>query len=505
MRSILFLSDTVCRRFLNIYSDYGLNFPNINRLAEKSIVFTNHWTGSAPCMPARRDLMTGRLNFLERNWGPIEPFDCTLPKILHRNGIKSHIITDHYHYLELGGEGYLQNFDSWILNRGQEWDPCCSQIKPRVIPEHYGKIVPQFWYNREGFKDDESKYPSPMTMQGAADWLEANHDEDNFLLWVEPFDPHEPFEVPQKYLDLVEDHYDDKLFLWPEYKPVAEAGLSSEALVHIKKRYLALLLMTDTWLGKILDVMDKHDMWNDTLFMFTTDHGYMLGEHGFLAKNYMPAYNEVFHIPLIVHLPGDECAGKHIDAITQNIDVLPTLMDFYGIDSSYAKNKIHGKSWFPLIRGEVDRVRDYAIYGYFGKQLNITDGHYTYFRASNEKNRPLYVYTSMPIDVYCYWDNNRIKEFSKVENGQFLSWTDYPVYRFDADNIKDTDDGTLKYIYLYEWEKHNQLFDIKTDYAQKNNIYADKPDVVNHLNELLKQALIDHDAPKEHFIRLGLE
>ena len=79
------------------------------------------------------------------------------------------------------------------------------------------------------------------------------------------------------------------------------------------------------------------------------------------------------------------------------------------------------------------------------------------------------------------------------------------MYRFDADNIKDTDDGTLKYIYLYEWEKHNQLFDIKTDYAQKNNIYADKPDVVNHLNELLKQALIDHDAPKEHFIRLGLE
>ena len=115
MRSILFLSDTVCRRFLNIYSDYGLNLSNINRLAEKSIVFTNHWTGSAPCMPARRDLMTGRLNFLERNWGPIEPFDCTLPKILHRNGIKSHIITDHYHYLELGGEGYLQNFDSWIL------------------------------------------------------------------------------------------------------------------------------------------------------------------------------------------------------------------------------------------------------------------------------------------------------------------------------------------------------------------------------------------------------
>lgn len=504
MRSVLFLSDTVNRRFIDVYNESGLHLRNLDRLVSRSVIFTNHWTGSAPCMPARRDLMTGRLNFLERNWGPVEAFDCTLPKVLHRNGIKSHIITDHYHYLELGGEGYLQSFDSWVMNRGQEWDPCCSQIQDKEIPEHFGKIVPQYWYNRDAFKDCESKYPSPMTIQGAADWLELNHDEDDFLLWVEPFDPHEPFEVPQKYLDMVGDVYSDKLFLWPEYKPVCQTDLSEEAIKHIRKRYMALVLMLDCWLGRIFDVMDKYDMWNDTLFIFTTDHGYMLGEHGYLAKNYMPAYNEVFNIPLIVHMPEDRYAGKRIDALTQNIDIFPTLLDFYDISKSELKNKIHGKSWLPLITGHVGKVRECAIYGYFGKQLNITDGKFTFFKSPNRRNRPLSVYTSMPTDVYCYWDDNRIKDFSKVEAGPFLSWTDYPVYKIPADNIKDTDDGTLKYIYLNDWEYENQLFNIEKDYLQEKNLFDSCPEVVEKMNLMLKKALVEHDAPPEQFERFGL-
>lgn len=504
MRSILILSDTVNRRFMDAYNESGLHLPNLDRLADRSVTFTNHWTGSAPCMPARRDIMTGRFNFLERNWGPIEAFDWTLPQSLRQNHIHSHIITDHYHYLETGGENYLQMFDSWVMNRGQEWDPCVSQVKDMEIPDHYGKIVPQFWYNREGFKNQESHYPSPTTIQGAADWLEANHDEDNFMLWVEPFDPHEPFEVPQKYLDMVGDDYDGKLYFWPEYKQVDQAGITPEALKHIRKRYLALLLMTDTWLGKLFDVMDFYDMWKDTMLIYTTDHGYMLGEHGYLAKNYMPAYNEVFHIPLFVHMPGDEYAGTKIDALTQNIDIMPTLLEYYGISEENCRNKLHGKSWLPLIRQEKEKIRDCAIYGYFGKQMNITDGRYTYFKAPNEQNRPLNVYTSMPTDVYCYYDQRRIKDFSMMENGPFLSWNQYPVYKIPADAIRDNDDGTLRYVYLYEWEKTDQLYDLSVDYAQEHDLCNESPEVVIRLEAMMKQALIDHDAPTEQLERMKL-
>lgn len=505
MRSVLFLSDTVNLRFLQLYNESGMYLPNLARLAERSAVFNRHFTGSAPCMPARRDIMTGRLNFLERNWGPIEAFDHTLPQVLRTEGIRSHMVTDHYHYLEIGGENYCQMFDSWEMVRGQEWDPVISQVKEKEIPDHYGKLVPQYWYNRDEFCDQEERFPSPVTIQKAARWLEEHHDQDDFLLWIEPFDPHEPFEVPQKYLDMVGDTYDGMLYMWPEYKQVSKAGITEEALAHIRRRYLALLLMTDQWLGRVLDVMDAYGMWEDTCFIYTTDHGYMLGEHGYLAKNYMPAFNEVFHIPLLVHLPGDEGAGKRINALTQNIDIMPTLMDIYGIEPTICKNKMHGESWLALIRGEKESIRKAVLYGYYGKQMNISDGRYTYFRAPNEENRPLYLYTSMPTDIRAYFDNDRISDVSRITAGEYLSWTDYPVYRIPADIVNDNNDETLRFIYLNEWEKEDQLYDMNTDEAQKENLVDARPEIIIYMEELMEETLIEHDAPKEQFKRLNLD
>ena len=504
MRSIVFLSDSVNRRFLDLYSDSGIHLPNLERLAKRSAVFDNHWTGSAPCMPARRDLLTGRLNFLERNWGPIEAFDYTLPQALRVKNVRSHMSTDHYHYLEIGGENYCQAFDSWVMYRGQEWDPCCSQTPALEIPEHYGKIVPQFWYNHQQFCHDENAYPSAQTIGAAAKWLEENHNQEDILLWVEPFDPHEPFDVPQKYLDILGDDYDDKLFLWPEYRQVDLAGLSEKAMKHIRKRYLASLLMTDHWLGKIFDVMDRYDMWVDTAFIYTTDHGYMLGEHNYMAKNYMPAYNEVFHIPLLVHLPGDVGAGLRIQGLTQNIDVFSTLLELHGINPADCRNPVHGKSLLPLIRQTESKLRDYIIYGYFGKQMNITDGTYTYFKSPVPENRPLNVYTTMPTDIRRYYDADRLNDVTKITCGKFLSWTDYPVYCIPSDSICDNDDGTLRFIYLYDWEQVDQLYHLETDYTQEHNLCEERPDLVEKYQELIHQALKQYDSPADQFARLGL-
>ena len=93
MKAIVILFDTLCRRFLPAYGNERITTPNMVRLAEKSVVFDNHWMGSAPCTPARRDMLTGRYNFLERGWGGIEPFDIPLPHVLAHAGIHSHIET----------------------------------------------------------------------------------------------------------------------------------------------------------------------------------------------------------------------------------------------------------------------------------------------------------------------------------------------------------------------------------------------------------------------------
>jgi arylsulfatase A-like enzyme len=408
------------------------------------------------------------------------------------------MVTDHYHYLETGGENYCQQFNTWECFRGQEFDPWVSRIQNPVEPEFIGKFSNQYQLNRTQFKQ-EADYPTPKTFQAAAEWLENNKESDDFLLWVETFDPHEPFDMPQEYLELYGDDYQGPLYNWPEYGPV---NVSDEALKHIRKRYAASLTMTDRWLGQLLDVMDRNHLWEDTLVIFTTDHGYILGEHGFMAKNYMPAYNEIFNIPLMVHLPGSEHAGKRINTLTQNIDLLPTLLSYFNIDRTSCKNKIHGLSWEPLLSGVKEQIRDYVIYGYFAKNVNITDGCYSYFRAATDSgNNPIYLYTAMPTTLYHYFGLENMSDLSRIELGRFLKWTDFPVFKIPADMIK-LKDRTQAFDTIGAHIREHQLFDLRADYLQNTPLH-NKALEAKYL-QMLRKAMTEHDSPDEQFIRLGI-
>ena len=82
---------------LNIYNsnrEETARMPNLNRLAQRGVVFDNHWCGSAPCMPARKDIMTGRLNFLEKPWGAIEPYEQTLQTLLAEKNVHTMMFSD---------------------------------------------------------------------------------------------------------------------------------------------------------------------------------------------------------------------------------------------------------------------------------------------------------------------------------------------------------------------------------------------------------------------------
>ena len=126
---------------LPCYGGKEIELPNFRRLAEHTAVFDNSYVCSLPCMPARREIHTGRANFLHRSWGPIEPFDDSMPEILKKNGIYTRIITDHNHYVEDGGATYLPRFSTWELNRGQEGDPWQASAGP-VLENPHGKPLP---------------------------------------------------------------------------------------------------------------------------------------------------------------------------------------------------------------------------------------------------------------------------------------------------------------------------------------------------------------------------
>lgn len=507
MKTVFILCDTLNRRMLPAYGGDAIT-PNMDRLARRSVVFDNHWCGSAPCMPARRDIMTGRLNFLEKPWGAMEPFDQSLQSILSgEKNVHTQMFADHAHYLIPGGENYTKGFTAWEVNRGQEGDPvwtrpCKEGIRPDTPPAGFkGTWSEAERENRSHFKT-EYDYPSVKTMWHAAEWLEENHDADNFFLWVEAFDPHEPFDCPKYYLDLYEKDgdYDGPDFTHPSYAP---NEFTPEETEHLRRRCKALMTMTDRHLGEILDVLDRYNMWEDTMVIFTTDHGYHLGEHGYMAKNYMAPYNEVFHIPLMAAAPG--VAPGRCNAVTQNIDVFPTVLQYFGISEDVLQYPIHGRSLLPLLHREKECVRESTIYGYFGKQIAWTDGRYTYFRAAkDEKNQPLYVYTAMPTvlrQVYGANDGVNTADYGRIEMGRFLKWTDYPVYRFPADIIHWGNDSQ-EFVGRSPFNEETLLFDLQEDYAQEHPIQNEELEA--HCAAEMKKCMELYDAPAEQYERMGI-
>lgn len=487
MRTVLILMDSLNRRHLKAYNPETTAItPNIDRFTEECVTFDNHFIGSAPCMPARRDIFTGRLNFLERGWGPIEPFDVTLQTCLRENGVYTHITTDHSHYFEIGGENYTYLFNTWEYHRGQEFDTWISRVKqPPVDPNSYGKKSPQYLLNKTTFITD-ADYPSPKTFRSACKWVEDNSGADDFFLMVEAFDPHEPFDCPQEFHDLYHDIYSGPEFNWSSYAPVTEP---EEAVKHLNTCYLATLSMVDKWFGHFMETLKRNNLYEDTLILFTTDHGHMLGEHGVTGKNFMHAYNEMAHIPLFIRLPDGSGAGRRIGALTQNIDLMPTLLEYHGCP---VPQTVTGRSLLHTMNDQAPE-RDAVIYGWFGRAVNICDGCHTYFRApQTPDNGPLYFYCSIPTTLWRYYG----PEYAdKMEMGRFLPYTNYPVYRFPP--ISDVDiSGDISYV------KTNELYDLWDDYWQLRPL--SDPRLESDMCGKLKKHLKLHMAPEEQYIRLGL-
>jgi arylsulfatase A-like enzyme len=485
MKAIFVLLDSLNRNYLPVYGNDWLKAPNMQRLAEKGVVMDNHWLGSAPCMPARRDILTGRLNFLERGWGAIEPCDVPVTRLLRGAGIRSHMETDHYHYFHVGGENYHTQFDTYQFHRGQEEDPWQSRSHPPEEPEHLGRWTEQYDMNREQFTSAD-QYPTPKTFLGAVDWLQRHEDTDDYFLWVEGFDPHEPFDCPAEYVDQYEEGWDGPRYDWTGYRDVEG---DESATRHLRHQYAGTVAMADEYLGKLIDELERQGSFDDTLIILTTDHGHLIGEHGVTGKNRWHVWNELGNLPMIAKLPGNRNAGQRRDQLTQNIDVMPTLLDYFGVP---LEHKIHGESLRAVLEDDAPVQREAVLYGWFGMPVNVTDGKYTYMRASaTEENTPLYMHCQIPT-AYNFHEVPGWGMYREAEFGPFLPYTDMPVIRSRAKMrrtsiVKDT-----------------QLFDIESDPGQTINLAGAETDTEATYIDLLKRTMEKADAPISQFERLGL-
>lgn len=498
---VVLLLDSLNRHMLGCYGGAEFTTPNLDRLAARSLRFTRHYSGSLPCMPARHDILCGALDFLWKPWGSIELWEDPITSQLKMAGVTSQLISDHPHLFESGGENYHCDFGAWDYLRGHESDPW----KLRPDPSWVGTpaLPAATEWERRPYDDSrtyfrrEEDFPGPKTMMAAARWIEDNANcHDRFFLFVDEFDPHEPFDTPEPWTYRYHDQRESPLIIWPPYGTdvVARGMLSSKQGAQVRANYGAKLSMIDHWLGKFLDSFDRHGLWEDTAIILLTDHGHYLGERDMFGKPPVPVHNTLGHIPLLVSWP--RTPPRVCDALTTSVDIHATLCDVFDVA---AEHRVHGHSLRPIIDNKASEVRDYVLQGYWGRTVNVVDAEGLYVRGTPNGNEPLGMWSNR-------WSTLGVRSFPRLR-------LPLPDDRAVLDRMPGSDIPVIHQLWTALDAAANPLLGYQEDSTSSSLFDAQDEDQLEDLGgsaresnyeELLKHALDDVDAPSEQFRRLGL-
>ena len=413
------------------------------------------------------------------------------------------MISDHFHYWGDGGATYHNRYDTYDFIRGQEGDPWKAMVDPswKRFKEMYHSVqyseqrrnkLSRNIINREHIKQYED-FPSVRCFDAGLEFLNTNQKADNWLLHLETFDPHEPFHAPEEFRKKFSTNYKGPTLDWPPYARVTETFDECEEL---RANYAAIIALCDHELGRLLDHFDAYDLWKDTALVVTTDHGFLLGEHDWWAKNIMPCYNEVAHIPLFIHHPDFASqAGTRRELLTQTMDIMPTLMDIFG---ATPPTKVTASSLLPALGDPAIKNRDACIYGVFDSAVNVTDGRYTCFiYPPDVHGGDLNQYTLMPLHMKEFFSIEELQEAKLIESMPFSRSA--PVLKIPATPkspfYSHQGPGTLK-------DTESALFDLLADPLQ-NHPLDDAPVLQRMHRMAIAQMNIQH-APLEYFQRLDL-
>ncbi len=365
---ILIISDTLRRDHLGAYGNPWIRTANLDRLARTSVVFDRAYLHNFPTVPARIDFYTGRYTSAYLDWQPLPPNETVLAEVLTRAGVTTFLVGDTYNLFR-DGYSFDRGFMGFEWIRGNGADRWQTHPKDPPLPPHPEKYFDVERYFKRYLRNiavrvHEEDYACARTFRCAAEWLEHNYAEGPFFLNIDTFDPHEPWDPPRWYVDMYDPGYEGEEVIHPRY---AAADLLTPAeLKHCRALYAGEVSLVDTWVGHLLRKVEVLGLLENTAIIFTSDHGFYLGDHGWLSKTFMegkvqhflPLYEELCHVPLLVYAPGLK-PGRS-EALVQPIDVAPTICDLLGVSRP---STFQGESWTPLLSGEREQVREFAWSG----------------------------------------------------------------------------------------------------------------------------------------------
>lgn len=311
--NILFLfADQLRAASLPVYGENQINTPNIDRLAREGVTFTNSISTCPVCTPYRSMLLTGRhpqttghvINFMQTRHDEISIGDA----FSHAGYRTAWVGKWHLHtgsFPQIGGPDYVPEgrdrlgFQHW---RGYNFHT-----------DYFNGSV-----NLDGWRYERWKgYETNALNQYAMEFMDSVNDEP-FCLFISPHQPHHTsYEfAPQKYYESLPEQLN---------LPANVAESQMEKALDVYRHYLAMTLALDDMVGELLDYLNRTGLADDTLFIFTSDHGTQMGAHGWEPFKKKVPYEESLLVPMIMRLPGVFDANRICDVLTAPVDIFPSL------------------------------------------------------------------------------------------------------------------------------------------------------------------------------------
>jgi arylsulfatase A-like enzyme len=376
---VLVILDSLRKDHIGAYGNSWIKTPNLDALSKESLRFTQAYPESGPTIPARRAIHTGIRTWPFRNWHPPKGEDIILQgwqpipegqthlaEILRESGYYTMLVTDNSP-LYKPSYNFQRGFDAFYFIRGQSADryrPYWTFPPEKVsdgltynasfVVDH----LKQYFANVSVRKTEENWF-APQVFSRASEFVEMAKEDQPFFLTVDCFDPHEPWDPPEEYVDLYHGPYDGLEPYLPLYGP--SNLLTDSQLDRMRALYAAEVTMIDRWLGNLLEKMEEFNLFENTLLIVLSDHGHCFGEHGFIGKVPAALYPELTDIPFLLRHPEGKGAGQISDYYASTHDIAPTVLGFLGIEPT---DVMDGQNLSVLLEGKAPKARTHFTIGY---------------------------------------------------------------------------------------------------------------------------------------------
>jgi len=429
MNIVVIISDTLRRDYLGCYGNQTVRTPHLDEFAKRCVVFDRAYLASFPTMPMRADLYTGKFTLTYLGWAPMSKDEVILPQLLTDAGYLTAAVVDTPFYVRYGF-GYDRGFHDfrWVRGQGGPAERADTNYERRY----------------------EEDFCAPRTGAHAERWLER-HYKDKFFLYVDMWDPHEPWDPPLHYGRQYYPDWDGTIVRSPYYY-WKKCGLTRKDINIARACYSGEVTMVDRAVGRIIERLESLRILEKTIIVFVSDHGYLLGEHEILGKMVRkdqafiaaPLYEEITRVPLLIHLPGaDPC---RTDALVSSPDLMPTILDLVGIE---IPNTVQAKSIASIVKTGKGEGRSFTV-----------------------STTPLY----NPGQITHVVDNleRQVKDYLHA--------------------TITSDDWTLLYA---SKGKPVELYNLKSDPGQKKNVAKQHPEVVKRLHRMFFDFIKKYGASED--------